>query len=234
MNVLITGHSRGLGAALATHYLAQGARVFGLSRRRLPEASNLTQGTCDFADIEAVAPALAELCGDAQALDLVFLNAGVLGPIADLHTTPVATLAEVMTINTWANKVILDWLAARKSPPQQIIAISSGAALNGPQGWGAYATSKAALNMLIQLYAYELPSSHLTALAPGLIDTDMQAELRAVDRAAFPSVARVQDAHGTPAMPDAAAVARRIASALPSLRAQPSGSYVDLRNLAEA
>ena len=57
------------------------------------------------------------------------------------------------------------------------------------------------------------------------------AELRAVDRTRFASVGRLQDAHGTPAMPDAATVAKRIAELLPTLRTHPSGSFLDLRTL---
>lgn len=64
-----------------------------------------------------------------------------------------------MDINVWANKLIIDDLAARHVAPRRIVLISSGAGVVGNHGWGAYALSKAALNMLAQLYAHELPST---------------------------------------------------------------------------
>lgn len=230
MNVLVTGHSRGLGAALAALHLARGDTVYGLARTRAATALPVYhEVTCDLAALGTIVPALDRLCPPSIGLDLVYLNAGILGGIAALSATSVDTLKRVMDVNLWANKVILDWLAARTPPPRQVILVSSGAGVKGNHGWGGYALSKAALNMLAQLYAHEMPATHLLALAPGLIDTAMQAELRLVDSARFPSVARLQRAHGTPDMPDATTVAARIVEALPALRAQASGGFVDLR-----
>lgn len=232
LNVLITGHTRGLGAALAGHYLAAGERVFGLARGHLDgQPAMLTQQSVDIADPVALSAALATLLPASVRLDIVFLNAGVLGPVARLRDTPLETLREVMDINLWANKLIMDHLAAQDTSPAQVIMLSSGAARRGHYGWGAYALSKAALNMLAQLYAHELPDSHITALAPGLVDTDMQAELRAVDAQAFPSVRRLHEAAGSSAMPPPATAAARIIDCLEALRGRPSGQFVDMREL---
>lgn len=232
MNILITGHSHGLGAALCEQALARGARVFGLSRRRLDLRSDtLRQTSCDLADHAAIVPALELLLARDTALDLVYLNAGVLGRIADLRDTPLAEIGTVMDINVWANKRILDWLAARDRAPTQIILISSGAGVVGNHGWGAYALSKATLNMLAQLYAHEMHDTHLLALAPGLIDTAMQARLREVDTERFPAVRQLQLAHGSTDMPSAATVAARIEHAREALRKLPTGSFADLRKL---
>src|SRR5699024_6470024 len=135
-------------------------------------------------------------------------------------------------LNVWANKLILDWFASRLAP-RQIVLISSGASVNGNRGWGSYALSKAALNMLAQLYAHDLPDSHLVALAPGLIHTAMQDHINdTADTEAFPSVKRLKQARGTATMPGPRAVADTIAQALPTLREQyPSGAFVDIRDL---
>lgn len=231
MQVLITGHSRGLGAALAAAHLARGDTVYGLSRGALPAQAGLHQQACDLADGGALEQALASLLGEERHPDLVYLNAGKLGRIAALIETGVDELAQVLNINTWANKRLIDVLVQRRRLPAQLIAMSSGAAVVGHHGWAAYCLSKAALNMLMQLYAHELRHCHLLALAPGLVDSDMQAELRTVDAARFPSVARLQQAHGTPDMPSPAEVAARIIGCLPRLRELPSGSFADLRKL---
>lgn len=232
MNIFITGHSRGLGAALTAHALASGHSVYGLSRSVLDEPHPaLRQQRCDLAEHHAIVPALAGLVPPDTALDLVYLNAGVLGRIAALRDTPLCDIATVMNINVWANKLIIDWLAARATRPQRIVLISSGAGVVGHHGWGAYALSKATLNMLAQLYAHELPATQLLALAPGLVDTDMQAALRQVDADCFPSVKRLHAAQGSAAMPAPAAVAARIAAAEGQLAVLPSGSFVDLRTM---
>ncbi len=232
MNVLITGHTRGIGAALSDLFLADGHRVFGLARgARADPGSNLAQISADFAAPDTLGAALDRLLPAAHRLDLVVLNAGVLGPITALADISVDALRAVMDVNVWANKTVLDWLARRGHAPAQIVAMSSGAAVTGHYGWGPYALSKATLNMLIQLYAHELPASHLSALAPGLVDTDMQVTLRATSAAQFPSLERLHLAAGTDAMPDSATAAARIIAALARLRQQPSGRFYDLRDM---
>jgi len=232
MNILITGHSRGLGAALARRALARGDEVYGLSRSAYaaPSAA-LHEVRCDLARLDSIAAALATLLPDDIALDAAWLNAGILGRIAELRDTALGEIANAMDINVWANKLIIDRLAARRVVPARIVLVSSGAGVVGNHGWGAYALSKAALNMLAQLYAHELPDTQILALAPGLIDTDMQAMLREVDAARFPSVQRLHAAHGSADMPTAEVVAARIEAAAATLATLPSGSFVDLRKL---
>lgn len=100
-------------------------------------------------------------------------------------------------------------------------------------GWGAYSLSKAALNNLVQLYAHELPETHVISLAPGLIDTAMQDYLcEEVDSGDFPSVQKLKAARGTEDMPGPRATAERILDLLDDLKAKhPSGSFVDIRQL---
>lgn len=232
MNILITGHSRGLGAALARQALARGDSVYGLSRSALDvPSSSLQEARCDLASLDSIVPTLDALVPEDIALDTVYLNAGMLGRIANLRDMTLAEIAAVMDINVWANKLIIDALASRARAPARIVLISSGAGVVGNHGWSAYALSKAALNMLAQLYAHEMPDTQLLALAPGLIDTDMQAQLREVDAVQFPSIKRLHAAHGSADMPDADIVAARITASAPQLATLASGSFVDLRKL---
>ncbi len=227
----ITGTSSGLGRGLAQRLSQRGWDVYGCSRRGcdLPQVHDTR---LDLGDEGAVAPALDRLLGQIETLDLVVLNAGVLGEIRDLSTTPLADLQRVMAINVWANKLLLDWLLAWGRPVTQIVLISSGAAVLGNRGWGGYALSKAALNMLAKLYAHEFDGSHIAALAPGIIDTAMMDHLcNEADVDTFPAVERLRQARGSAAMPGPEEAAERVLSVLPQLRAYPSGSFVDIREI---
>ncbi len=233
MNVLITGHSSGIGAGLTKVLLAAGNNVLGLSRSRWTKTHpNLYQETIDLHNESEVTSALSRLVYEKfKKPDLIFLNAGVLGSIASLKNTKKEELQYVMQINVWINKVILDWFLDRELFPEQIIAISSGAAIRGNFGWSSYALSKSTLNMLTQLYAHEFHKSHLLALAPGYVDTKMQAALRRKSASEFPSLEALHQAHGTSRMPSPDNVAYKIIENLAEFKKLKSGSYFDLRTI---
>ena len=235
MNVFITGNSSGLGLGFTEALMDRESLVWGMSRRGCPLKSRyddvIRDQQQDLGDLNKLQDGLDQLLSDCQRLDLVILNAGLLGRIQDIADTDVHDLEHLMRVNVWSNKLILDWLIERQIPVDQIVAISSGAAVNMNYGWGGYSLSKAALNNLIQLYAHEMPDTHLLALAPGLIDTAMQDYLCGeVDSADYPSVQKLKDARGTEHMPTPGKAAESILDLLPDLRKQtPSGGFVDIR-----
>jgi benzil reductase ((S)-benzoin forming) len=225
----ITGTSSGLGRGLAEVLGRDGWAVHGVSRRGC-DLPGVHDQVLDLTDEDAIAPALSRLLGDLPVLDLVVLNAGVLGEIANITQTPLADLKRVMDINVWANKVVLDWLHHWGRPVRQVVMISSGASILGNKGWAGYALSKAALNMLARLYAHEMTETHISAVAPGIIDTAMMDHLCVeADAEAFPALQRLRDARGTEAMPGPVAAAERLVSILPQLKERPSGGFVDIR-----
>ena len=123
-------------------------------------------------------------------------------------------------------------IAARVAPTLQIVFMSSGAAVNGNKGWSGYALSKAALNMMAQLYVHEFPDTHIAAFAPGLVHTQMQDDIRDnVDSAAFPSMQVLKDAIGTSLMPEPREAGRLLADAFERLPQYPSGSFLDIRSM---
>ena len=232
-SVFITGNSSGLGLGLSKEYLERGWRVLGLSRRGVRNLSgDVKDVRCDLAQLDSIGEALSELFEDTRKLDLVFLNAGILGRIREIHKTPVRDIQLVMDVNVWANKIIMDWFIENGISIDQIVLISSGASVNGNKGWSAYALSKATLNMLAKLYSHEFGETHLTALAPGLVHTAMQDYLcTEVDTALFPSIKKLKYAMDTPRMPSPEEAAKVIADAVPRLKGYPSGSFVDLRTM---
>ena len=233
--ILITGVSSGIGRGLALHYLTHGERVFGLSRRAPSDFAGLPGfafRSADLSRFDGIVPAVTELLRDVGRLDLAILNAGVLGTISDVSDADLDSMRAVMDVNLWANKPVLDAAFARGRAVDQVVAVSSGAAVSGARGWNAYALSKAALNMLMALYAAERPETHFSALAPGLCDTAMQAHLRGLpDDARFPNVERLKKAAGTADMPGPEELAPRLAGAIRSLRKRESGRFWDLRTL---
>ena len=226
---LITGTSSGLGRALAETLIAQDWQVYGCSRRE-NDLPGLRHQVVDLSEFAQVPAALQALLQDVDDLELVVLNAGVLGEIRDLSATPMEDAKQVMEINLWSNKVVLDWLHARQMPIAQLVMISSGASVLGNRGWGGYALSKAALNMLAKLYAHEFPHTHLCALAPGIIDTAIMDYLcEQADAESYPALRRLQQARDNNTLPTAANAASQVLQVLPALRDQPSGSFIDIR-----
>lgn len=231
--IFISGISSGLGYALANAYLAQGWKVYGVSRNYpdgLQGNPNLYFQALDLADPRYIPNALGSLLSHVAKLDLVVLNAGVVCPIGDMKDSRVDDLQYAMTVNVWANKAVLDTFYRRGVEVSQVVGISSGAAVTGMRGWNGYAISKAALNMMMQLYAQEEPHTHFTALAPGLIDTPMQDYISSIENTEkFPTIARLQRLKGTAEMPSADGVAQKLMQIFPRLLNLPSGSFTDAR-----
>lgn len=231
-NVFITGTSSGLGHGFAETYLERGANVYGLSRRAADiDDDGFQQASTDLGQLDGIHAALDRLIGGID-IDLAVLSAGMLGQFKAMPELQLDELRRAMDINVWANKLILDWFAQHQAP-RQVVLISSGASIKGNRGWGSYAISKASLNMVTQLYAHDLPDTHLVSLAPGLVHTAMQDQINSeVDARQFPSVNRLKQARGTADMPGPHDVATTIADALPGItQAYASGSFVDIRQL---
>ncbi len=235
MNILITGTSSGIGSGLAMYYLKKDHIVYGISRRNneiLDRYSNFRFLSQDLSDFAATEEAIPKLLEHVDTLDLVILNAGVLGKINDMQDTPLEEIKKVMDINVWSNKVIIDTVFDTVTKIRQVVGISSGAAVSGARGWNAYSLSKSTLNMLIDLYAKEHEETHFSALAPGIIDTDMQEYIATIEEEEkFPVVKYLKGMKGTAEMPPADEVAADLAEAMSVLTRYESGSFQDVRKM---
>lgn len=238
MKIFITGVSSGIGWGLSKYYLSQGHEVYGVSRR-VPEDlmtyPNFKHSVCDLTKFDTISANLTSLLKNVGKLDLVILNAGILGPIAAMKDQSIDELREVMEVNVWANKPVINSLLSLIPDITKVVAISSGAAINGNKGWGGYSISKAALNMLIKLYASENASTKFYAFAPGLVDTSMQDYLCGgkLNTDAFPSAKKLIDARGTSNMPTAEVAGEILANGMLKLDKLPSGSFADIRKMGE-
>jgi len=232
--VLITGTSSGIGYGLALAFCKQGANVLGVSRSDCDLANqfpNYQHYNIDLTDYNALSQNFAPIINEKLKFDLIILNAGVLGKISSFPEQSVEEAKRVMDINVWANKALIDLFLNREVNVKQWVAISSGAAKNGSAGWGSYSVSKAALNMLIQTYAVENPKMHFCALAPGLVDTQMQDYISAhPNKEGFPTVDRLRAAKGTTDMPDPIAAGPMLINAMQKALEYDSGMFLDVRN----
>ncbi len=229
-HIVLTGVGSGIGRALAQIYLEEGAKVFGISRRTKPpfDHPDFHYLSLDLRATERIAAELRTFLSPLPSIDTAVLNAGILGKIEEMGKTPLYEIEDVMRVNLWANKVIIDTLASLKIPIRQIVGISSGAAVNASKGWGSYSLSKASLNMLIKLYSREMTETHFTALAPGVIDTPMVRQIiEEVDPVRYPSAQRLKNG---PIMEPKEA-ARRLIGAFEKVKTYESGSFLDIRTM---
>lgn len=196
--ILLTGVSSGIGYHLAKAYLQAGHEVYGISRQnpdRLMKYPDFNFKPIDLRHFGTISSGVSEMLKKLKSLDLVILNAGVLGKIGDMRELSLPDFFEAMDVNVWANKVLLDTLFAANLGVRQVIAISSGAGIMAFRGVSPYCVSKAALNMLIDLYATEHPKTHFSSIAPYLVNTPMQELIGSfpVDRR-FPFFQTLKDA----------------------------------------
>lgn len=233
--ILITGCNRGFGHGLATVALEDGYELVALGRTEPTDL--LTKGTVrfieiDLSKIDSIAQVTREGLDGIEHLDMVVLNAGILGKLAHLSEVEIADLKKTMDVNVWSNKVLLETLFDLPLSIDRVLAISSGAAVSGHRGWAGYGLSKAAFVMLIKLFANEHPETHFLSVAPGLIETGMQSTIRDLQQdEAFPSFGRLRAAHGTSDMPDPTDAARNLFQMLSGpMGNQPSGDFVDIRD----
>ena len=228
-NILITGIGSGLGEALAKAYLENGDKVYAIGRefpKQFDHYPNFVFFPYNLSNTFLIKSELQPFVQH-HSFDLVILNAGVLGRIDTLNNIDIANIKEVMEVNVWANKELIDTLSSYATV-KQVVGISSGAAVNGSKGWGPYSLSKSALNMLLKVYAKELPDIHFTALAPGIIKTPMtDIIIEKVDDREFPSAKQLKESYiQTPKE-----AATNLQYLIPKLLDYESGSFVDVREM---
>ncbi len=187
---LITGASRGIGRAAALALAGAGAHVILVARTTggLEETDDAIQkigGTAtlvpmnlrDFDAIDRLGASIYERWGK---LDAMLGNAGVLGVLTPLAQITPKNFAEVMDVNVTANWRLIRSMdpLLRQSDAGRVLFVSSGAAKKHTPYWGAYAVSKAALEMLALTYAAECKDTtvKVNLLNPGPMRTAMRAK----------------------------------------------------------
>lgn len=195
---VVTGHTRGLGAAIAEELLTNDVFVHGLARGFNAELAErfggrLEQTRLDLADAGALTRWLQtdhmRQFFESATSALLVNNAGLLKPIGPLETQGITAVADAVTVNVAAPLMLSAAFiqATPDVPDRRILHISSGAGSSAYAGWSVYCATKAALDHHARAVALDATRNlRVASVAPGVIDTDMQAEIRDTTIEHFP------------------------------------------------
>lgn len=232
---ILTGASRGMGLAMA-HELAQpGARLLCISRKRNPElqaqadaaGAALEQWSADLADAAAVAAQLAEwlqACDPQRLVSATLINnAGAISPLLAVRDSDPSALAQALRVGVEAPlQLCAAFLGATRNwaVPRKVLNISSGLGRRAMASTAAYCAAKAGMDHFSRCIALEeaaLPNgAKVCSLAPGVIATDMQLQLRSADPAHFPDLPTFQGLHAGGHLSSPQDAARRVLAYLNS------------------
>ncbi|MGH8116231.1 MAG: SDR family NAD(P)-dependent oxidoreductase, partial [Rhodanobacteraceae bacterium] len=215
--IVVTGASRGIGAAAAAALGTAGARLMLAARdvaalKAVAQSISRDGGTaatiaCDVSDWESVQRLVRETQNRFGKIDALVNNAGVIDPIARIADSDPAAWARNLQINLvgayHAVRAVLPGMIAAKGGT--IVNVSSGAAHSPLEGWSAYCAAKAGLAMLTRAIAQEHAPQGIRVFGfqPGTTDTDMQVIIRA---SGVNPVSKIPRANLTPVAHPAAAI----------------------------
>lgn len=214
---VITGASRGIGAGIAAAAAASGATVAACNRSPTDIDLQLTADLADPSAWAAFARWYDDLVAD-QAPDRVVVvhNSASLTPIGPAGSVDADSYTSHVLLNSAAPQIIGDAVirtARTHNTPTVLLQLSSGAASTPFPGWSGYCASKAAVEMWVQTVATELADGdpiRVASVRPGIVATDMQAEIRSSEADAFPNVERFREFHADGALADPSAVGATI------------------------
>lgn len=215
---IVTGTTRGIGRALAKEIINRGYRLFSLSRQPDSRSGPHRNFHCDLGQsdqVREVMDRLIKAVDPADCNELVLINnAGILEPMRPLKNIKDDEISVHLNTNLIAPvQLISQFVFATPDSitSRRIINITSGAAHHAYAGWSLYCASKAALNMITACVCLEEKGSsapvRICAVAPGVVDTDMQRQIRDARPEYFPMQQRFikMQAEGNLSRPEKAA-----------------------------
>jgi NAD(P)-dependent dehydrogenase (short-subunit alcohol dehydrogenase family) len=236
--IWISGASGGIGEALARTVPWDGARILGISRSPAEGTENVDADLADPASWTKVGSSFEEELAGFDGERAVFVHAaGTLEPIGFAGEVDTEAYAANVILNSAAPQVLghLFIAAARDvEASRHIVMLTSGAAKSVYPGWSSYGAAKAAIDQWVRDVGAEQSARggvQVLSVAPGTVDTGMQAQLRETSEEQFPKRQKFVDLHEEEKLTDPEQVARDIWGLLD--RELENGSVVDLRELAK-
>ena len=203
-SVIITGHSKGLGNAIAKRLMTDGYNLLGLSRSKVTMAESyrgtVQQVALDLSDTQRViewldSGYLREFLSQADDA-LLINNAGIVDPINPIGRQSPTSISMAVSINVTAALLLSNAFveAAEGVSSKRLVHVSSGAARSAYSGWSVYCATKAALDHHARcIVADGIPNLRVASIAPGIIDTDMQTSIRDHSEDEFPSLEKFRN-----------------------------------------
>jgi NAD(P)-dependent dehydrogenase (short-subunit alcohol dehydrogenase family) len=189
--IIITGASRGLGAATAVWAARQGAQLVLAARsveplEQVARETNAVAVRCDVSQKADCAALVEKTLQAFGRIDGLVNNAGVIEPIAKLADADLQSWESSLAINLFGPVALIQKaLPALRESQGRIVNISSGASTSVIPAWSAYSTAKAAIDQLTRILAEEETAITVLSIHPGILDTPMQAAIRAKGKAAM-------------------------------------------------
>ena len=237
--IWITGASSGIGAALARTLPWEDARVIGVSRRVPPVGEHLQADLADPSSWERLGASFRQELEGFDGDRVVFIHAaGTLEPIGFVGEVDAQAYQQNVLLNSAAPQVLGQlFLAAVQdvSADRHLLMLTSGAATSVYPGWSSYGAGKAAMDQWVRNAGAEQDirgGVKVVAVAPGTVDTGMQARLRDTTEDDFPKRQKFVDLHQSGQLSDRDQVARQLWALLDGGPA--SGNVLDLRELADS
>ncbi len=234
--VIITGGSKGIGKALAEKFIAENYKVYTISRSPI-SIKNSIQIPIDLSNQNANLEGIFQNISFENATSITLLNnAGRLGTIGSIETIGIQDINKTMQLNS-TTPIILSSLflkhTAHFNCKKNIFNISSGAAIKPYAGWSVYCAGKAALDMLTKTIAleqdYKNSNVKCIAIYPGVVETDMQKQIRKTPKKDFKNVARFIALKNNNELFTPKEVAEKIHTIIADDKL-PNGTIYDLRN----
>lgn len=211
---IITGASRGMGLEIARQLLQPNARILTIARNPNPDLAeaaeqqqaHLEQWPADLTDAQPLEERLQAWLHQHQPAEWgtvqLINNAGMIPSIAPLSRTSASQIAQGLRVGLEAAMILSASFLQATEPwhiPRKILNISSGLGRRGMASQAVYCAAKAGMDNFSRCIALEEAlkpnGAQIASLAPGVINTDMQTQMRHTASSAFPDVARFQAMH---------------------------------------
>ena len=179
--IVITGASSGLGECLYKSF-SESYNVINISRTMSAREYNIVTNLNDLSGLKK------KLEMNKVKHDLCILNAGTMGSIGSACQISDEEFLEALKINVVANKIIIDWSILNGC--KYFIGISSGAATKNYDGWLNYCVTKSAFRSMLLQYQKDLPKLNFKLISPGILSTDMNKKIKALDIALYPDMSK--------------------------------------------